>query len=76
MLRIPNRKERDYYPGGADINSQQRFTKTFNILVDLKYGDRDITESCLVFHFSKENEAGWRTTTFTKSTNHSSVKGN
>ena len=35
------------------------------ILVDLKYGGRDISESYLVFCCPKDGGAGWRTTTFT-----------
>jgi len=32
--------------------------------VNLKYGDRDISESSLVFPRSKDGGAGWRTATF------------
>lgn len=32
---------------------------------DLKYGDRDISESSLVSSRSKDDLAGWRTATFT-----------
>jgi len=35
-----------------------------SILVDLKYGDRDISESSLVYPRSKDGGAGCRTTTF------------
>jgi len=33
--------------------------------VDLKYGDRDISENSSVFPRSKDEGAGWRTTIFT-----------
>jgi hypothetical protein len=37
-------------------------------LVDLEYGNREITESSFVFSGSKGWKARWRTTTFTQST--------
>lgn len=41
--------------GGADIYIHFSPTKDYdNILVDLKYGDRDITESSLAFSSPKD----------------------
>lgn len=51
--------------GGAVMEIHQHHTNgDESVLVDLKYGDRDISESSLVYLRSKDGEAGCRTTTF------------
>jgi len=43
--------------GGAVIKDALSSPKLMMILADLKFGDRDITESCLVFLYPKDGEA-------------------